>query len=263
MTKPLEQENKAFKRILGASVLTHVIAALVLLFAPPAEKPVERVEIDLQQMPELEGGGGGGGGGGTPTPQVKQQAATAAPAAAEPTKTAAEPAEEIPAEMSYSQRRLAAKAAEPVPTESSYSQRRKASNGSPGSGSGSGTGSGQGSGTGTGVGSGSGSGNGDGDGDSFGPFRQKFWSKMKPIWQQEMDKKANGLAGKIEVKIVFNRSGQVVNVKILRGSGDQMVDAAFVNALSLLPPIQGFPSGKSQFVLVGTFEQFQQNARAL
>lgn len=254
-----------------ASVALHGVAALILLlialfgFAPLPEEPVVRVTL-LEDGLGAAGAAGGAEGGG-----AEQSATADAPAAASDVPEA--PAAKAPAAIEPPQQSASAPsprstpmkmpppprhkpqpphrqlAAAPRPTSSvlhtplpekpeiSHAPGPSAEVAAAGAGSGPGGPAGSGEGLqGTGAGS---MGTDGGPGDDY-LERVQRWIKRFQYYPEEADKQ--GQRGVVLLDIDIARDGTVLDVRIARGSGYPLLDAAAVQAVRNSSPVPPFPS---------------------
>ena len=92
----------------------------------------------------------------------------------------------------------------------------------------------------------------------FGSFLRRFETAVYGVWRYPQEAAIRGIEGVTPVRITFNRSGEIVNVKMLESSGSTILDEEVKRTLDLIAksPIGAFPKGykKDEFHLIAFFQ---------
>ena len=114
------------------------------------------------------------------------------------------------------------------------------SQGQAGGGTGSGSGAGSGSGSGSGIGSGSGSGSGVGQERQRERYLAEQFAYIKGIIQKHLiypnRAKRDGLTGKVQIYFVVLENGTVSDIRVLKSSGYEILDANAVESIKRAAP---------------------------
>ena len=90
----------------------------------------------------------------------------------------------------------------------------------------------------------------------FGSFLHHLENAVYANWRYPLEARQRGIEGVTPVKITFNRSGEIVQVKLLDSSGSSILDDEVLRTLKQLGPIGSFPKGytRETFSLIAFFQ---------
>lgn len=90
----------------------------------------------------------------------------------------------------------------------------------------------------------------------FGSFLRRFEGAVYGVWRYPQEAAMKGIEGITPVRITFNRSGVITNVRQLESSGARILDEEVLRTLRAIGPVGGFPKGydKDEFHLIAFFQ---------
>lgn len=90
----------------------------------------------------------------------------------------------------------------------------------------------------------------------FGSFLRHLETAVYGTWNYPLEARQRGISGVTPVKITFNKSGEIVQVKLLDSSGSSILDDEVLRTLKQLGAIGSFPKGytKETFSLIAFFQ---------
>lgn len=89
----------------------------------------------------------------------------------------------------------------------------------------------------------------------FGSFFRRLETAVYGTWNYPLEARRRGIEGVTSVKVTFNRSGDIVQVKLLDGSGSRILDDEVLRTLKELGTIGSLPKGytKETFSIITFF----------
>jgi protein TonB len=79
----------------------------------------------------------------------------------------------------------------------------------------------------------------------FGSFLRHFETAVYGVWRYPQEAIIRGIEGTTPVKLLFNRTGEIVQMTLLESSGSKILDDEVLRTLKQLGPIGSFPRGYS------------------
>lgn len=89
----------------------------------------------------------------------------------------------------------------------------------------------------------------------FRSFLNRFETAVYGVWRYPYEAAIKGVEGVTPVRITFNRSGEIVKVKMLESSGSKILDDEVLRTLRLIGPLGSFPRNytRDEFHLIAFF----------
>lgn len=90
----------------------------------------------------------------------------------------------------------------------------------------------------------------------FGSFLRRFETAVYGVWRYPQEAALKGIEGVTPVRITFNRTGEIVNIRLLESSGSKLLDDEVFRTLRLLGPMGALPRSysKDEFHLIAFFQ---------
>ncbi len=85
------------------------------------------------------------------------------------------------------------------------------------------------------------------------PWADKVLEKIERNWIID-PRQPQGIKGTVRISVTFTKSGEMINVEVIKSSGDQVLDDSAVNAIERSLPLPGLPMMYPSKSLVFTIE---------
>lgn len=90
----------------------------------------------------------------------------------------------------------------------------------------------------------------------LGSFLRRFETAVYGVWRYPQEAAMQGIEGVTPVRITFNRSGEITDIKLLDSSGSRILDDEVLRTLRLIGPMGNLPRSyeKDEFNLIAFFQ---------